>query len=134
VSVSRVQIEVELHSAERALEAARERRVAAEKVLWTSVSRSGGGLATRDEVDQARSEVAEANAELAVIEGILEDLRKKLDNAQHREERLLAVTDMLLARDESRRRSSGDEPPGPGHGDAAKQSMTRRLLDRLRRH
>ena len=132
--MSRVQIEVELHTAERALEAARERRHAAERVLWSSVSRSGSEPASSDAVEHARAEVADANRELLEVERVLTDLRSKLESAQHREERLLAVTDMLMAREDARRLAGGYTPVGPGPTPSAKHSMTRRLLDRLRRH
>jgi cation transport regulator ChaC len=135
MSVSRVQIEVELHSAERALEAARERRETAERVLWSSVSRSSAVAGGADAVQQARAEIADANRELAEVERVLAELRHKLDSAQHREERLLAITDMLIAREEAQRRVNGYTPVGmDSTGGTRRRSVPRRLLDRLRRH
>jgi hypothetical protein len=134
VSVSRLQIDDELHAAERALEAATERRHAAEQALWQAVSSSGksGKMWRRKErVDIARSELAEAEQALADAEALAVDLRKQLQYAQEREERLMAVTDMLLAREDARR---ADESHGKVNGHPPKAGLRRSLLDRFRRH
>jgi hypothetical protein len=134
VSVSRLQIDDELHAAERALEAATEQRRAAEQALWQAVSSSGksGKMWRRKErVDIARSELAEAEQALADADALVVDLRKQLQYAQQREERLMAVTDMLLAREDARRSSESHDKV---NGHPPKAGLGRSLLDRFRRH
>jgi hypothetical protein len=107
---------------------ATERREAAERDLWAMVSRSGHDPVTSEDVQAARSEVAEANRAHAEAEAFVADLRKRLHQAEERETRLMAVTDMLIARDEARR-MDGLRAVGPGTA-----KPRRSLLARLWRH
>jgi uncharacterized NAD(P)/FAD-binding protein YdhS len=125
VSVSSVQLDAELHAAERALEAATERHRAAEHALWAMVSRSGRVDTSPEQVHQARAELADADRAHAEAEGLVADFRKRLREAEEREQRLLAVTDMVIARDEARR-NDALRPVGPG-----KPKPRRSLLQRL---
>src|SRR5947208_4212658 len=68
MSVSRVQIDAELHTAERALEAATERRRAAEHELWEAVGKSGKKNVPPERIEEARAELAEADRVLAETE------------------------------------------------------------------
>ena len=61
------------------------------------------------------------------------DLRKQLEHAQERETRLLAITDMLIAREEARR-GNGSHPPQNGNGGQSPKPGRRSFLDRFRRH
>jgi len=122
MSVSKLQIDAELHAAERALEAATERRRTAEHALWQAVGLSGKKGAAKEPVDAARAELAEAEKVLADTQALVVDLRKQLEHAQERERRLLAITDMLIAREEARRANgahtahNGDPAPSPKPG------------------
>lgn len=135
MSVTKLQIDEELHAAEGALEAATERRRAAEHALWEAVSSSGksGKKQWRrvGRVEAARAELAEAEQALTDAQALVVDLRRQLDHAQEREARLLAVTDMLIARDEARR-AEGARAPHNGNGWASPKRARRSFLDRLR--
>jgi hypothetical protein len=61
------------------------------------------------------------------------DLRKQLEHAQERERRLLAITDMLIAREEARR-ANGAHSPHNGNGGPSTKPSRRSLFDRFRRH
>jgi uncharacterized NAD(P)/FAD-binding protein YdhS len=128
VSVSSVQLDAQLHAAERALEAATERHRAAEHALWAVVSRSGHDPVSAEEVQTARAEVAEANRVHAEAEAFVADVRRRLNHAEERERRLLAVTDMLIARDDARRNGKMS-PVGPG-AKPRHRSLLQRLLRR----
>ena len=134
MSVSKLQIDAELHAAEIALETATERRRAAEQGLWEAVSSSGRSRKKlwrrRERVEEARAALAEAEKALADSQAVVVDLRQRLENAQQREARLLAVTDMTMARDEARR-ANGAHSPHNGNGRSQK-SGRRSFLDRLR--
>ena len=132
MSVSRVQIDAELHTAERALEAATERRRAAEHALWEAVGKSGKKNVPAQLVEDARAELAEAERVRVETEALVVSLRKQLQLAQERETRLLAITDMLLAREEARRAEAAQ---GKGNGHPRPSPGGRRsFLDRFRRH
>jgi outer membrane PBP1 activator LpoA protein len=138
MSVPKLQIDGELHAAERAMEAATERRRTAEHALWEAVSSSGksGKKQWRriERVDAARADLAEAEQLLANTQALVADLREQLEHAQERETRLLAITDMLIAREEARR---ADGAHGPHNGNGApstKPGRRRSFLDRFRRH
>jgi len=132
MSVSKLQIDEELQSAESALEAATERRRTAEHALWEAVSssgKSGRKWRRRERVDEARAELAEAEKALADTQALVVDLRKQLEHAQEREARLMAITDMLIAREEARRAN------GPnGNGGTNRTGRRPSFLDRFRRH
>ncbi len=134
MGVSRARIEAELQGAERALEEAVERRRAAESALWVSVSQSGRSEVAVDELLATREAYAEAERERVDAEAFVADLREQLAEAREREGRLLAVTDMLLARDQARRHTNGSSasPSDQIGGDQPKVAH-RSLLDRLRR-
>jgi len=137
MSVTKLQIDTELHAAERALEAATERRRTAEHDLWEAVRSSGKPgrkWRRRERVDAARIKLAEAEEALADAEAIVAGLRKQLEHAQERETRLLAITDMLLAREEARRGNGGHALQGNGTSPAAPTPGRRSFLDRFRRH
>src|SRR4029077_14449924 len=134
----KLQINVELQAAEHALEAARERRRTAEHALWEAVSSSGKSRKKlwrrRERVDEARAALAEPEQVLADSQTLVVQLREQLEHAQQREESLLAVTDMLIAREEARR---ADEAHGGLNGNGRPSPKSgRRLpfLDRFRRH
>jgi chromosome segregation ATPase len=133
VSVSKLQIDSELHAAEAALEAATERRQVAEHALWEAVGASGKRATGQELVDAARAELAEAEKARADAEALVADLRKRLSQAQERETRLYAITDMLMARDEARR-ADGAHGPHNGNGDSPAKPGRRSFLDRFRRH
>src|SRR5947207_3239540 len=119
MSVTKLQIDTELHAAERALEAATERRRTAEHDLWEAVRSSGKPgrkWRRRERVDAARIKLAEAETGLADAEAIVVGLRKQLEHAQERETRLLAITDMLIPREEGRRANGAAHAPGNGNG------------------
>jgi multidrug resistance efflux pump len=128
VSVSSVQLDAELHAAERALEAATERHRAAEHALWGVVSRSGHDPVSAEEVQAARAEVAEANRVHAEAEALVADLRGRHHQAEERERQLLAVTDMLIARDDARR--NGKMTPVGPVANPRHRSLLQRLLRR----
>jgi hypothetical protein len=132
MSVSRSQIEVELEAAERALEEAKQRRQAAAKVLWSDVSRSSKDIAAAAHATEARRELADADEQRLAAESLVSDLRMRLQLAREREERLQAITDMLIARDQAKRADSAHSlqasPNGRRPGDR------RSFLDRFRRH
>jgi len=129
MSVSKLQIDSELHAAELALEAATERRRVAEHALWEAVGASAQ-TSGKELVDAARAERAEAEKARVEAEAVVADLRRRLAHAQERETSLLAVTDMLIARDEARR-ANGAHSPHNGNGGSPK-SGRRSFLDRLR--
>jgi hypothetical protein len=137
MSVTKLQVDGELQAAERALEAATERRRVAEQGLWEAVSLSGKSgkkqWRRRGRVEAARAELAEAEQALADAQALVVDLRKRLDQAQERETRLLAITDMLIARDEARR-ANGAHGPHDGNGHASPKPGRRSFFDRFRRH
>ena len=137
MSVTKLQIDAELHAAELAVEAATERRRTAEHALWEAVGSSGksGKKQWRriERVDAARAELAEAEQVLADIQALVADLRKQLEHAQERETRLLAITDMLIAREEARR-ANGAHGPHYGNGGPSPKPGRRSFLDRFRRH
>jgi outer membrane PBP1 activator LpoA protein len=137
MSVSKLQIDAELHAAERALEGATERRRTAEQGLWEAVSSSGKSgkklWRRRERVDAARAELAEAEQVLADSQALVVELRKQLEHAQERETRLLAITDMLIAREEARR-ANGAHGPHNGNGSPSTKPSRRSLFDRFRRH
>ena len=137
MSVTKLQIDGELHAAERALDAATERRRTAEHALWEAVSSSGksGKKQWRrmERVDAARAELAEAEKDLANTQALVVDLRKQLEHAQERETRLLAITDMLIAREEARRANGAHGPHNSNGGPSVKPGR-RSLFDRFRRH
>jgi hypothetical protein len=128
MSVSRVQIEVELHAAERALEAAAERRREAEQALWTIVRESGKNGIARDEAERRDAELAEAKHAQEEAQAFVVELRQKLRHAEDRENRLLAITDMLIAREEARRTVMLHASP------AVAKPRGRSLFHRLWRH
>ena len=138
MSVTKLQIDGELHAAERALDAATERRRTAEHALWEAVSSSGksGKKQWRriERVDAARAELAEAEQVLADTQALVVNLRKQLEHAQERETRLLAITDMLLAREEARRANGAHGPHKGNGGPWTTPSRRRSFLDRFRRH
>lgn len=137
MSVTKLHVDGELQAAERAVDAAAERRRAAEQGLWEAVSSSGKSgkkqWRRRGRVEAARAELAEAEKALADSQARVVDLRKELDRAQERETRLLAITDMLMARDEARR-ANGAHGPHSGNGGSSPKSGRRSFLDRFRRH
>ena len=137
MSVSKLQIDAELHAAERAVEGATERRRTAEHALWEAVRSSGKSKKKlwrrRERVDAARAELAEAEKVLAETQALVVDLRKQLEHAQERETRLLAITDMLIAREEARR-ATGTHGPHNGNGGSSSKPGRRSFLDRFRRH
>jgi hypothetical protein len=129
MSVSRAHIDADLEAAEHALEAATERRQVAEHGLWQTVSRSGKKDFPTERVDEARAELAEAERVLGESERLVAELRRKQVYAKEREDRLLAITDMLMARDDARRgkgNGGGVDSPRP------KPARKRSFLDRLR--
>ena len=70
MSVTKLQIDTELHAAERALEAATERRRTAEHDLWEAVRSSGKPgrkWRRRERVDAARIKLAEAEEVMSVF-------------------------------------------------------------------
>ena len=138
MSVSKLQIDAELHAAERTLEGAIERRRTAEQALWEAVSSSGKSgkklWRRRERVDAARAELAEAEHALADSQAVVVDLRKQLEHAQERETRLLAITDMLIAREEARRADGAHGPQNGNGSPSPKPSRRRSFLDRFRRH
>jgi hypothetical protein len=131
MSVSRLQIDSELHAAEDALEAATERRRVAEHALWQAVGSSGKKAAGKDLVDAARAELAEADGARVEAERLVADLRRRLAHAQEREASLMAVTDMLIARDEARR-ANGAHSSNGGNGGPSQKPGRRSFFDRLR--
>ena len=138
MSVTKLQIDGELHAAEHALEAATERRRTAEHALWEAVSSSGKSGTKQwrrmERVDAARAELAEAEQVLADTQALVADLRKQLEHAQERETRLLAITDMLIAREEARRANGAHGPHNGNGGPSTKPGRRRSFLDRFRRH
>jgi outer membrane PBP1 activator LpoA protein len=130
MSVSRSQIEAELQAAEHALEEARERRKAARQILWGDVSRSSKDTTAAKHVAEARRELADAEEQGLQAETLVRDLRKRLLHAQERETRLLAITDMLIAREEAQRADEAHAVHRSGHG--PKRNGHRSLIDRLR--
>lgn len=136
MSVSRLQLDSELQAAERALEAATERRRIAEHALWEAVRSSGkpGKKQWRrqERVNTAREEMAEAEQTRLDAEALVVDLRKQVTHAQERETRLMAITDMLLARDEARR-ANGAHGSDMNGRDAHKPARQPSFLDRFRR-
>jgi outer membrane PBP1 activator LpoA protein len=131
MSVSKLQIDSELHAAERALEAATERRRVAEHALWQAVGASAKKATGKELVDAARAEQAEAEKARVEAEALVAELRRRLVHAQERETSLLAVTDMLMARDDARR-ANGAHSPHNGNGGSSPKPGRRSLLDRLR--
>jgi hypothetical protein len=129
VSVSSVQLDAELHAAKRALDAAIERHRAAEHALWAVVSRSGHDPVSAEEVLAARAEVAEANRVQADAEALVAELGWRHDEAEERERRLLAVTDMVIARDEARKNETM-RAVGPGVVKPRRRSLLQRLFRR----
>lgn len=103
MSVNTTQLDDELRAAERALEAATERRRAAERNLWATVSRSGRVEVSSEQVVQARADLADADRARSEAEALAQGLRTRLREAHEREQRLMAVTDMGIARNEARR-------------------------------
>jgi outer membrane PBP1 activator LpoA protein len=138
MSVSKLQIDAELDAAESALEAAAERRRSAEHALWEAVSSSGKSRKKlwrrRERVDEARVALAEAEQVQADSQALVVELRKRLAHAQEREASLLAVTDMLIARDEARRANGAHGPHNGNGGPASKPARRLSFLDRFRRH
>lgn len=129
MSVKTTQLDDELHAAERALEAATERRREAERNLWAMVSRSGRADVSSEQVLQARTDVADADRARSEAEALVRDLRTRLREAHEREQRLMAVTDMGIARDEARRHPGAN---GAGTSPVEKAPKKRRsLLGRL---
>jgi predicted nucleic acid-binding Zn-ribbon protein len=138
MSATKLQIDGELQAAEHALETAKERRRTAEHALWEAVSSSGKSRKKlwrrRERVDEARAALAEAEQVLADSQARVVDLRQQLEHAQQREASLLAVTDMLIARDQARR-ANGADGPHDGNGDSTHKPGRRlSFLDRFRRH
>ena len=131
MSVTKLQIDSELHAAEQALEAAIERRRLAEQELWKAVGSSGKKGAGSAAVDAARAELADADGARIDAERLVGELRKRLAHAQEREASLLAVTDMLIARDEARR-ANGAHSSNGGNGGPSPKPARRSFLDRLR--
>jgi arginine utilization protein RocB len=129
VSVSKTQLADELHAAERALEAATERRRDAERDLWAMVSRSGRAEVSSEQVLQARADLAAADRARAEVETQIQELRTRLREANERELRLMAVTDMVMARDQARHEPGAN---GVGTSPVEKGPTKRRsLLGRL---
>ena len=108
MSVTLTQLDGELRAAERALEAATERRDRAENDLWALVRRSGRDNISSDEVVQARADLAEADGARKAAEAAIVDLRQRREQARQHELRLRTVIDVLIARDEARRLPRGD--------------------------
>jgi hypothetical protein len=127
MSVGHGQLDADLQAAEHALEAAMERRSAAEHALWGAVGKSSQKRGIR-RVAAAREEVAEADLVLKEAEALVTSLRQQELEAQAREARLLAITDMLIAGDEARRSEATNHGNGDGNG-----QKRRSLLDRLLR-
>ena len=134
MSVSRVQIDAELHTAERALEAATERRRTAEHALWDAVGKSEKKKLPHRVIEEARADLAEAERVRVETEALVVSLRKQLQQAQERETRLLAITDMLLAREEARRANGSHEMLSAHPSAPPKPAGRRSLFDRFRRH
>jgi hypothetical protein len=130
MSVSRSQIEAELQAAEHALEESKKRRRAAEQNLWGDVSRSGKDAAAAKHVAKARQELADAEEQILQADVMVRDLRIQLQHAQERETRLLAITDMLIAREEAQRADEAHAVHGSERG--SKRNGHRSLFDRLR--
>jgi hypothetical protein len=129
VRVGKTQLDEELHEAERALDAATERRREAERDLWATVSRSGRAEVSSEQVLQARADLAAADRARADADASLQGLRTRIREAQERELRLMAVTDMVMARDEARRQPGSN---GVAKAPAEEAPKNRRsLLGRL---
>lgn len=91
------------------------------------------GRGAHRRVQDARRELDEAERVLAEAEAFLVDLQKRLQQAQLREVRLMAITDMLMARDKARRRNAGDDNVDPTQGPQPASGGRRSFLDRLLR-
>lgn len=102
------QLDGELRAAERALEAATERRDRAENDLWALVRRSGRDDVSSEEFVQARVDLAEAEGARKAAEAAIVDLRRRREQARQHELRLRTVIDVLIARDEARGFPRGD--------------------------
>jgi predicted nucleic acid-binding Zn-ribbon protein len=122
----RSHLEAQLHAAESALESARERRSTAEQALWDVVRRSRDGGPSTDETEAARRDYGDARRALVEADLAVKDLRDQLADLRERENRLMAVTDALIARDRSRSRADTRETD-------QRARSRRSLLDLFRR-
>lgn len=132
VSVSLTQLNGELRAAERALEAATERRDTAEGDLWALVRRSGWDQVSSEEVAQARAELAEADRARTEAEAAVVDVRRRLEAAEQHEVRLRTVADVLMARGEATRRTTlnGAAKPPSERAPKPRRSLFSRLFGR----